>query len=357
MSRVIYYNLHDILKFKINTNSKLNLLRDINFFFSYFESEPYDDSDIILNIGRFTPCNENCTLVDHKYWIKDNYFYCKDSDGRAKWEVEILGFEHGKATINFNSKILGIEQILIPDYLAQNVILRPLIELKLLEKGYVSVHGLGIEKEGNAYILAARGGAHKTRIAMDLMRNSRYRLIGDDRIILGKEHVLSYPLFFNLVRFKAENMNDEHVSNFLDKLKMLKYLNLRKFCGGENKIIAEKSKLSKLFLVARRCGEKISINEISVQDAVARITSNSKMEMMTSGISSSLSFIPFFRYMLAYSYVFPESKIAKYFEELKQKLETILKDFLIYEITLPEKYSDRIFNTVLNNSNQIAIAI
>jgi len=205
--------MHDIIKFKIVTSSRINLLKDINFFLSYFETDEVSHPDIILKIGKFEPLNKESFLVDHKYYIKENYFYCKDQKGRAKWEVEILGFEEGNTIINFSGKVLGLEQILIPDYLAQNLILRPLIELKLLEKGYIVIHGLGIEKDGDAYIFGARGGAHKTRIAMDVIRKEKYKLIGDDRIILGKDRqVLSYPLFYNLVMFRAERLEDEHIS-------------------------------------------------------------------------------------------------------------------------------------------------
>lgn len=342
--------MHNILKFKIDTSSRLDFLRDINFFFSYFETEkPLEDIDIILNIGKFTPSNENCILVDNKYWIRENYFYCKDGDGRAKWEVEILGFEHGKTIINFNSKVFGIEQLLIPDYLAQNMIVRPLIELKLLEKGYVSIHGLGIETEGSAYIFVARGGAHKTRIAMDLIKDGEYQLIGDDRIILGKNCVLSYPLYFNLVRFRADNLKDEHISKISERFKMLKYLNSKKNKEVELDIIAEKSKLRKLFLTARKCDEKLSSREISIEDAVAGIVSSSKMEMMSSGISS-LGFIPFFRYMLAYSFVYPESRIAGYWFNLRDSLKENLGSLQIFQIELPQKYSQNVFKKLSENS-------
>lgn len=349
MSNVTYYCLHDILKFKIATNNKFNLLKDINFFFSYFESKPHIDSDIILNIGRFAPSNENCTLVDHKYFIKENYFYCRDSDGRAKWEVEIFGFDHGKVRINFHSKILGIEQILFPDYLAQNIILRPLIEIKLLEKGYISIHGLGIEKEGDAYILAARGGAHKTRIAMDIMKNREYKLIGDDRVILSKDgYVFSYPLFFNLVRFRADNMNEEHISLFSDKIKMIRYLNSKSCDRNSMEIITNKSKLKKIFLVARKNKQIDSkISELNAKEITERIVNSNRMEMLSSGISSSLGFIPLLRYMQAYSYVFPTSSISQYWLNLQYSIQSIVEKVSVHEVTFPMYYDNSILSKLI----------
>lgn len=68
-------------------------MRDLNLEFSFFEVDAIGNPDIILNIGKFTPSNNDCYLIDHKYHIKENYLYCKDFSGKAKWEVEILGFE------------------------------------------------------------------------------------------------------------------------------------------------------------------------------------------------------------------------------------------------------------------------
>ncbi|PKP36738.1 MAG: hypothetical protein CVT98_07150 [Bacteroidetes bacterium HGW-Bacteroidetes-15] len=64
------------------------------------------------------------------------------------------------------------------------------------------------------------------------------------------------------------------------------------------------------------------------------------MEMLSSGVSQ-LAFIPFMRYMLAYSYVFPESKIARYWSNLKVKLKESLENIPLYQIDLPERYNER----------------
>ena len=102
MSQVLNYNIHDILKFQIVRSGKFDLGNLSNLRFSCFETAPVAKPDIVLNIGRFTPANENCYLVDYKYYIKDNYFYCRESEGKASWEVEIKGLEQGDTIINFH---------------------------------------------------------------------------------------------------------------------------------------------------------------------------------------------------------------------------------------------------------------
>ena len=93
MKEALNYNLHDILQFQIARDKKRDFMRDLNLEFSFFEVDAIGNPDIILNIGKFTPSNNDCYLIDHKYHIKENYLYCKDFSGKAKWEVEILGFE------------------------------------------------------------------------------------------------------------------------------------------------------------------------------------------------------------------------------------------------------------------------
>ena len=148
-----YCNIHDLVKIEINTN-RVGKLYGIDFPFSYFEEDIISATpDIILNVGKFKPDIQNSITVDHKCYVKDNYFYCKENYGKAKFEFEIMGLEdETPVIINFYGKVRGIENILIPNYLAQNIALKPIIEILLLRKGYLSIHGLGIEKNGRAYI-------------------------------------------------------------------------------------------------------------------------------------------------------------------------------------------------------------
>ena len=183
---ILNYNIHNILRFKMVVNRRLGLMRLLNPEYSFFEVNRIEDPDIILNIDKFTPSNDNCYLIDNKYHIKDNYFYCKDSEGKAKWEVEILGFEDGKTTINFDGTVFGLQSILIPEFLSQSLLLRPLIEYKLAKKGYFLIHSGAISKDNHAYLLEGRGGAFKTTLAMDFVRRKGFDFFSDDRVIIHK---------------------------------------------------------------------------------------------------------------------------------------------------------------------------
>lgn len=349
MTRTLFFNIHDLLKIQIKTRSKFDLLKDINFFLSYFEVTHLTDPDIVLNIGKFSPSNQDCFVVDHKYFIKENYFYCKDQEGRATWEVEIFGFDSGKAIVNFNGFVRGIEQFLIPDYLSQNLILRPLIELKLLEREYVVIHGLGLEKDGEALVISARGGAFKTRTTMDILKLPDWKLIGDDRIIIGKKcKVYSYPLFFNLVLFRSINLSNEKINGIYKKIKMICYLNASK-SKNSNKI-ANKSRLNIFLITARRLNTGIIINlekYINKSTAIKSTKDSSQMEMFVSGIHS-FGLLNFFKYMHSYAYLYPESGIALYWESYCRLLGNILDNIPIFKMTLPEQYTNEIINEYMS---------
>ena len=74
---------------------------------------------------------------------------------------------------------------------------------------------------------------------------------------------------------------------------------------------------------------------------------NNEMEMSHAympnimGISSN----PFFEYMLAYSFIFPDSQIAMHhWENLKKNLKETLENVPIYEMEIPLEYNDELFS-------------
>ena len=70
------------------------------------------------------------------------------------------------------------------------------------------------------------------------------------------------------------------------------------------------------------------------------------MEMVYSPRMTGMSFGRYFNYMLAYSFVFPDSRVATYWDDLKEGLEDILENVQIYEMEIPENYNSNTFNRV-----------
>jgi hypothetical protein len=319
-----------------------SLLKGLNFPLAYFEvNDEINDPDIILNIGKFTPSNNNCYLVDHKYHIKENYFYCKDSNGKARWEVEIDGFEHSPTVINFNGKMQRRYRILAPDILPQDSILLPIIELLLGEKGFLLTHSGGIVEEGKAIILLGRSGNLKTTIIMDAVKHN-HKILGDERLILhasdsSKAYV--FPIFSQILDYTLENFNDEYMSIIK---KLLLFKNLRRERSPNSHVWQrEPVNIKTIYLLKRKStgNNNIGIHSIAKDRAIQKIIANNKAEIYGSSIPSIVAKRNFMAYMTAYSFVFPDSQIAKYWENIKKGLEEMLNNIPIYEIESPQEYS------------------
>jgi len=345
MPQTLNYNIHNILKFKIIRNKGYGLRDLINLKFSYFETENDGNPDITLNIGKFTPSNEKCYTVDHKYYLKDNYFYCKDVEGKAKWEVEIIGFESEHTIINFNGKISGFQSIMNPDFIAQNFLLR-LIEYKLSEKGYFFAHSAGISKNDHAFVFAGRGGSYKTSICMDFIRKGGFGFLGDDRVILHKDKILSFPMGLHVFGFMCEYLPNENSWNIFHKVRFSKYLYNSKNIKDTLIKISEPSKHKSIFFIVKTNKLTIMKRKISVEEAVDKLIINNRLEDFISLGSMGIKSGPHLKYALAYSYIFPNKEFQEHESDLRRNIGNILDNTPLYEIEIPNNYNSDIFNYI-----------
>lgn len=337
MKQTLNYDVHGILKFQIVRNRKHDFLRDLNLMFSYFEVKDVKDPEIIINIGKFTPSNENCYLVDHKYYIKENYFYCRDSNKKAKWEVEILGLNQKNTIINFHSNISAHDRILYPNLLSQQIILQPIIEYKLSQKDYLLLHSAAVSKQNQGYLLAGRPGAFKSTLTIDLIRDANFNFLADDRVIISDNKILNFPINFLTINFKFMHLETEEFKSLLDKIYLVRYLRKSHNFKNGKMPTAKLSTIKELLFITKTNKDVIKKREVSLEEAIHKLVENNKSEMML---------LYFFKYILAYSFVFPDSKIAKYWNNLEKNLEKIFYKKPIYEIEIPRRYNSNVFEGV-----------
>lgn len=330
MHDVRHYNIHDLISFSIVRSRDRGLLKPINLEFSFFETiAPSNEPDLILNISRFLPIQDNCHFIDRKYRVGRNYFYCSDSARRSKWEVEITGFESGRSTINFWGRLFGKEMFLYPDLLAQDLVLKPLLEYKLCLKNILLVHAAAISRDNEAYLLAGRGGAHKTTLAMQLIKQSGFRLMADDQALIHNDMVLSFPKHIAQLCYKLDYMQTEDYS-LIDKIRIIGYLRKKEFILQ----IPRSAPLRAVVFVSRTNSDRISVAEIPTSLAVERLVANNKMDMNSLGDMYGL----FLRYMHAYSFVFPNSDVASHWHRLRQALIKTLTGVPVYAMQIPRTY-------------------
>jgi len=351
MKEILNYKIHDILGVKIIRHKKIDLLKGLNLEFSFFQTEEeFNYPDILLKIGKFKPTNDNCYAVDHKYYVKNNYFYCKDAMGRISWELEIEGFEEGDMIINFNYNILDPRAYISLSSI-ETFLLRPIIYYKLIKKNYVMIHSAGVSKDFQGYIFTGRGGVYKTTLTMNFIKKG-FDYLGDDRVILKDGNVFSFPGHFHVFEYIYQNLETEKMG-FKDKVGII--IKLRKNTLEKcNRVpVADKSRLKKVFFVTKTNSQKICVNDISLKEATERLVASNKLEMgAMSDTIAGFRQNPYFRYMDIYSYVFPQSAVAKYWKDFENIIKKNIGKIPIYEIMIPAEYDSSVFDEMYRMVNK-----
>lgn len=336
-----YYNIHNIIKF--NVVDKNTFCGKGNFYKEYenFETvEKIDELDFTVYFEKFTPSNQSCYITEEKYYIKEDYFYCKsDSYKFGKWEFEMSGFESNNLTIRYSSNLIGYF------FTSQFIIDFP-VHFKLNEKGYSIVHGSCVSKDNRALLFTARGGAGKTTIALNLMERG-FNLLGDDLTILNKGSVIGFLSPLNIFTYNLAPIVREKLGIKNKAVLELKNL-LYKITGGNIKLfmqinandifkesITDESELKSIFFLIPK--DRFRVDHMNKKELIECLLINQKLDT------------PFFHsYLLEYSYMFPESKLSRYWERYKENLERNLPDDIpTYKVEVPQKYDSEVFEKIL----------
>ena len=337
-TETLYYSFHGLLHLEINRAPVREWIEDINQPFTYFRTKtPQADPDVILNIGPFEPKNQHCDKVDHRFLVKDNYFYCKEIVDKVRCQCEIHGIDHGPTVINVSTELKTLRQRLLPSLIAQNIFLRPFLDYKFHQKGLLSIHALGVAKDDKGYIFSGRGGAHKTTFAMDLIRHYGYLFQGEDRLLVNPQtqEVYSYPVHEGLFRFRLTQMETEDYKRF-DKLRFI----YKQAQGQKPKAyIQDKAKLKAINSIVKWNGSDLTHQNLNPKELAQKIRNSQQMESLSSPVIMKMSAGRLYEYLAAYAFVFPESNVANYWQSYESMLEQVLGDGQCTEFYLPETYS------------------
>ena len=355
MKQVSSYKIHDILKFQIVRDKKWDFRDLMSLKFAPFCVDAIDKPDIVLNIGKFAPANQGCYLVDHKYYIKDSYFYCDDSEGRASWQVEIKGIDEEDTVINFDLRkrlqTRPVNIIYMPLFLPQAFLAR-VIEHKLSVRGCLLAHSGAVAKDGQAYLLSGRGGCFKTTLCMEFVRQAGFTWLGDERVILHEDRVLGFPMNVAMFDFMTKHLADETHWGFRSQLQFAteRLLSRRQETA---KYDPESPKLKAILLLAKNSAladdKELTFSPVPqprVTEVVDGLITSSRLEDFKSMAGFGLHSGFFLKYMLAYSFVFPNSSIALQEERLREHLRGNLRNIPVYKVEIPPSYSPIIFEQI-----------
>jgi len=332
------YNIHNLVKFKIRGKLGLpsRLLTNFRLQYKSFESPEIDKPDFTILLGDFSPSNNDCYILDDRFYIKENYLFCEDSYKIARWKLEISGFEEGDTIVRIDANLFAWE--LIPGF-----VIDPLIILKLNEKGYSVVHGSCISKDGKAYLFTSQGGGGKTSTTLYAVERG-LKFLGDNFIILDEGYVLNllYPLNlfrFNLTPLVRRNMGIKSKVKlyFIDLMEKVTGFGMATKVNPEEifpDALSDRGKLTAIFLLLPREGFRIT--EITREEMLHHLVMNLKLDL-----------VPLIKYMIEYSYMFPRSRVANFWKHYEENLRKNLNgDVLTYKLEIPQKYNLEVFEKI-----------
>lgn len=296
----IYYNIHELLRIKISSLS-WHLIKDLNCLYSYFEKEEDEDPDLFVEINDFVPDLSDCFSLDHKYFIRRNFIFLEDYDKGLKWKMQIEGLEESQLKVKFfapRSVYSKFPWMFFPDLILHLYILQPLVEMLLFRKGLMVIHAGAVHRNGKAYLIAGRGGSHKTDCVIELMRRG-YDYVSDDMVILNGNEVLSFPHSISLFDFRYRYLGREEM-NLFEKIRL--FLFLRRHPHPPFKI-ADHSSLGGITFVILTNKPSVDVrNDLDIEEMLKMLLFNQVMER-TSYVSHKTIIGKFLE---AYRFIFPE---------------------------------------------------
>ncbi len=348
-----YYNIHDIVRFKIISDGFNWKFNNIYGAYENFEVANIGDLDFVVYLGEFMPCNKNCYIVDNKYFIRKGYFYCKkDSYKLTNWKFEITGLEDKELIVRIFSNLPGYMWM-------SGFIIDFLIHYKLNEKSYSIIHASCVSKDNKGYLFSGRGGSGKTTIATSLLERG-VKILGDNFVVLYEGKVLSYLSPLNIFTYnltplikRSLSTKERAVLNLKEMIykinrgyvKIFSKLNLKEIYP---ELIADKTELDKIFLILpKKELKEIQIEKIRREKLIEHLVSNQMLD--------TLMFLP---YIFEYSYVFPDSGLATYWDKYRENLNSNLpNDKLLFRVEVPEKYTSYILEKLQEVINEGSIEL
>ncbi|MBN1993407.1 MAG: hypothetical protein JW953_11960 [Anaerolineae bacterium] len=342
-----YYDIHGLVSIGVQRSAAFDPIKEISQPFRYFQVTNLDRKpDIVLEIGDFEPDKQGCYLVDHQFFVRENYFYCKDAYRTAHWQVEIKGFEYGKTCIRISGTYKSLKQILAPGMFWESLLLKQIVAYRLSQKEYFLVHGAAASKDGRAVILFGRGGTYKTTLLMTLLRQSNgWRIMGDDTVIVGDGQVFSFPALAGIFAFRYKYLPTETLSTF-DRFRLLLFL--MRFKSKDLPTINQ-SCLTSIIQCKVSSDHKISLNELEIGNNLSQLVAVSAAEDHSNYNIGHIGVYP--RYVEAYTYVFPDNSLSKRWKDAQAQLNQVknVRSFVLNLPNLAKPYHFSNAVEVLNN--------
>ncbi|MGA7075311.1 MAG: hypothetical protein WBZ42_02000 [Halobacteriota archaeon] len=325
--REMHFNLHDILKFIIKGPS--DTTRFIGKHYSHFFTDQVVHPDLEFIICKFKANNSHTELINNKYYVKEDQFYCKDAYKFAKWQICIQGLGAEETKIFFDGNRISFPFL-------HTYIIEPLLAYKLTNMGHSVLHASSIDVGGKGFTFAGYPGSGKTSILLELI-NRGHKYLSDELTLLdhqGMLHSCAAPVniyAYNLAccpsfqkKMTKKCLMGIYLKDLIHRLS-LGYMKLPHAVDLEalSYEIADQSPLEAIILLSRSTDQKTALGrEIDKKELAARLS-----------LMSSYQFYRFYEYLNAYSTYIPEN--MTYNVRVFENILYGIRNATCYEVEVP----------------------
>jgi hypothetical protein len=285
-----------------------------------------------LRLGKFKPDNKDCTVLSHKYHVKEDYFYCKDKGSSGKWKIEIKNLgESPTVSIDFRPNNL-LKNFFLNEYMAQDFTI-PFFEMSLSKEGYLLLHGGAVEKNGKALVLLGRPGSYKTTLLMDLVRRHNFNIIADDRILIKENKIYPFPqspFYFNYLLNNIKNEKLSRIGYFKLFMKMIYGIDSGTLPNYKSIVY------NYIYFLSRKKTSNLIMKTSKREYIYKKIFINNFNEYVSSNSRDVIS--SFYKYILMYSLLFPNNIFINYWKNFISILNKHFFNISFYEIDFPFEY-------------------
>jgi len=300
-----------------------------------FLTERAENPELLIFIGDFKPSLEGCTVINKKFYTKNNYIYLEDSYKFGAWKIEITGIDEPVTIIRVNVNQIGK---IFADMFLSEFIISFFLRFKMELKGYSVIHASSVSLNKSAFLFPSHSGGGKTKTALYFM-DEGFSLLGDDFVVIHKGKVMSYLSPMSIFSYNLNPIINNNLSES-EKL-MLKLLSyLYKLTSGQIKIVTRFN--PKRIFAGRFEDEAVlkSVYFLFSKQKFCLEASNRDTIINNLIINQKLEAFPSFNYLILYSLIYPENLASSFWIKCRDNLYNNFPDDLTYNtVHIPKNYS------------------